>query len=145
MSSKRSSMVIKNRDSKNYVLTNGYFPYFVMAKYIFFFWFIVTIFIEENYEYLTNAGNRDDIGRSIISLTLAMVALVFFIPVNYFFNQKQAPYPLIGIVFLLMLIILGLLFFTYDVNEINGKYEKNPYKIGLTFILLYAFVMFFEC
>ena len=94
---------------------------------------------------MTNAGNKDDIGRSIISLTLAMVALVFIIPTNYFFNQKVVSYPLLGLVFLLLLIILILIFFNYDTREINGKFEKNPYYIGLILLLLYAFVLFFDC
>ena len=144
MDKKNNALVFKNRDPNNYVLQNGYFSYFMLAKYVFFFWFIVTIFIEENYDHLNGAGNKDDIGRAIISLTIAIAALTFCIPVLYLFN-KQFPDPIAGIVFLLLLTDLSLIFFNYDSREINVKFEKNPYYIGLIFLLVYCFVLYFDC
>ena len=60
-------------------------------------------------------------------------------------NKDRFPYPLAGIIFILLLVELAVLFFYYDKRDLDPEYARDPVSIGISFLLAYAFVSYFTC
>lgn len=133
---------LKNRDPHNYVVNKDFFFYAIIASNILFLWFIGTIF--ENYEYLyTHYG---DTGKAVTILNDIIIGLIALLIVFYLINKgSNHIYQLLGIIFLLFLINLGIIIFNFDRNEIDPRYERDPVYIGYTFLIIYAFVSYYIC
>lgn len=133
---------LKNRDPYNYVNNKDFFLYSILAVQIFFFWFIASIF--QNYEYIYY--NYGDIGKTITILNDIIIGAIAFLIFIYFIN-KESPqiYPLLGIIFILYLINISLVIFTFDRQEIDSRYERDPCSIAYSFLIIYAFVSYFIC
>ncbi len=72
-----------------------------------------------------------------------MIAFLFLISV---FNRESPQiYQLLGIIFILYLVNMGLVIFTFDRQEIDPRFEKDPCTIAYAFLLSYSFVNYFIC
>jgi hypothetical protein len=133
---------MKNRDPFNYVNNKDFFFYAILSCQIFFFWFISTIFV--NYEHIYN--NYGDWGKAITILNDIVIGMIGFLILIYFFNRESTQiYPLLGIIFIIYLINMGMVIFTFDRHEIDPRFEKDPCYIAYAFLLSYAFVNYFIC
>ena len=133
---------IKNRDPFNYVNNKDFFFYAILASQIFGIWFIATIFV--NYEHIYN--NYGDWGKAITIINDIVIGMIGFLILIYFFNNGSTQlYPLLGIIFILYLINMGMVIFTFDRHEIDPRFEKDPCYIAYAFLISYAFVNYFIC
>lgn len=133
---------LKNRDPFNYVNNMDYFFYAILATQVFAVWFIATIF--DNYEHIYH--NYGDMGKTITILNDIVIGLVGLLIIIAITNRKsQQIYPLLGIVFILYLVNMGLVIYTFDRQEIDPRFEKDPCNIAYAFLLSYAFVSYFIC
>ena len=133
---------LKNRDPYNYVNNKDFLFYSILAVQVFFLWFIATIF--ENYEHIYN--NYGDIGKSITIINDVIMGLIGFLILVYFLNKQSTQfYPLLGIIFVLYLVNMGLVIYTFDRQEIDPRFEKDPCTIAYAFLLSYCFVIYFIC
>jgi hypothetical protein len=133
---------LKNRDPLNYVNNMDYFFYAILFLHITFFWFIATIF--DNYEHIYY--NYGDWGKAITILNDIVIGLVGLLILTYLFNPKSKQiYSLLGIVFVLYLINMGMVIFSFDRHEIDPRFEKDPCYVAYMFLLSYAFVSYYIC
>jgi TRAP-type uncharacterized transport system fused permease subunit len=133
---------LKNRDPYNYVNNKDFFFYAIIASHIFFFWFIASIF--DNYEHIYY--NYGDWGKAITIINDIVIGLIGFLILIYIFNRESNQiYPLLGIIFILYLINMAMVIFTFDRQEIDPRYEKDPTYIAYSFLISYAFVSYFIC
>lgn len=133
---------LKNRDPLNYVNNMEYFFYAILACQVFAIWFIASIFV--NYEHIYN--NYGDWGKAITILNDIVIGLIGLLILIYFFNTKSNQiYPLLGIVFILFLINMGMVIFSFDRHEIDPRFEKDPCYIAYMFLLTYSFVSYYIC
>jgi len=133
---------LKNRDIRNYVVNKDFFLYAILASQIFAVWFLATIF--ENYTYISTSYG--DWGKAITILNDIVIGLVGFLILIYLFNKESTQvFPLLGIVFILFLISMAMVIFTFDRNEIDPRFEKDPVNIAYCFLIAYSFVNYFIC
>ena len=132
---------MKNKDPYNYVLNKDFFFYAILAVYLFFFWTIAAIY--ENYNYLMEVSTTGQTIAVINNIVIAMVGFLIFISlINP--NSPQI-YPLGGIIYILFLVNVALIIFTFDLREIDPFYEKDPVAVGLSFLIAYSFVSYYLC
>ena len=133
---------LKNRDPFNYVNNMEYFFYAILFVHVTFIWFIATIF--DNYEHIHN--NYGDWGKAITIINDIVIGMIGFLILIYLFNpQSKQIYPLLGIVFILYLINMGMVLYSFDRQEIDARFEKDPVNIAFMFLLSYAFVSYYIC
>ena len=130
--------LLTNRDPSNYVLYKDSFVYAVISLYVFLFWYIVSVL--DNWDKLS----LDETGEAILYLTILVSAGLFIMLVSVLFKYEY-PYSLGGIIFILLLISIGLVIFSYQTNELHTEYTKDPVRLGITFLLVYSFVSYFIC
>jgi uncharacterized protein YacL len=130
-----------NKDPYNYVLNRDFFFYIIVSIYVMFFWVIASVY--ENMDYLNDAN---DVGQVITVLNNIITALTgFLILVSVFNPNNPHVYPLGGIIFILFLIMLGLIIFTFDRREVSPFFENDIVSLSMTFLLLYSFVSYYIC
>ena len=133
---------LKNRDPTNYVINKDFFFYAILASHVFFFWFIATIF--ENYEHIYH--NYGDWGKAITIINDIVIGMIGFLFLIFIFDRNSTQiYPLLGIIFILYLINMGMVIFTFDRQEIDPRFERDPTYIAYSFLISYAFVSYFMC
>lgn len=133
---------LKNRDPLNYVNNRDFLFYGILATHVFFIWFIATIF--ENYEHIYH--NYGDWGRAITIINDIVIGLIGFLILIWIFDKTSKQiYPLLGIIFILYLVNIAMVIFTFDRHEIDARYEKDPCYIAYSFLISYAFVSYFIC
>jgi fatty acid desaturase len=130
---------LRNKDPSNYVLFKDFYLYSIIAIYVFYFWFLSSTLL--HYDNL----KRNDHGMAIIILSIIVLIGTFIVLSLGFINNKRFPYELTGIVFLLFLINLSLVLYYYDKRDLDADYSQDPVSIGITFLILYAFVSYFTC
>lgn len=128
--------VLRNRDPRNDVLYKEFYLYSILMIYVFFFWYIVSVL--DNYEYLV----RTEKGTAIYYLT-GFVAGCTLIAIALYYIQNKYPSSLFGIVFVLLLISMGICLFTFDVKQIDPRFEQDPSSLAISFLLAYSFVSYF--
>lgn len=132
---------MKNKDPYNYVLNKDFFFYAILAVYLFFFWLIVSIY--ENYDWLMEVSSTGQAIAIINNIVLALVGFLIFISlINP--NSPQI-YPLGGIIFILFLVNISLLIFTFDIREISPYFESDPIALSQAFLISYAFISYYLC
>ena len=133
---------LKNRDPFNYVNNKDFLFYGILASHVFFIWFIATVF--ENYEHIYH--NYGDWGKAITIINDIVIGLIGFLLLLWIFDRKSTQiYPLLGIIFILYLVNLSMVIFTFDRHEIDPRYERDPTYIAYSFLISYAFVSYFIC
>ena len=130
---------LTNKDPHNYVLYKDFFFYSVIAVYIFYFWLLITVLM--NHEEL----ERTDYGTTILVFNIIILVGTFLILAISFFNRENFPYSLAGIIFLLLLIEIILLVYYFDKKDLDPDYVKDPTSVAITFLIVYAFVSYFDC
>jgi hypothetical protein len=130
---------LRNRDPSNYVLYKDFYFYSIIAIYIFYFWFLITVFI--------NAENLERTNEGMLIIALNYIVLIGTVVVLLlgFINKERFPYPLAGIIFIVFLAELASLVAFFDKKDLDPSYEKDPVTIAFTFLILYAFVSYFTC
>lgn len=128
--------VLRNRDPTNDVLYKEFYLYSIMMIYVFFFWYIVSVL--DNYDYLV----RTEKGTAVYYLT-GFVAGCTLIAIMLYYLQNKYPSSLFGIVFVLLLISMGICLFTFDVKQIDPRFEQDPSSLAVSFLLAYSFVSYF--
>lgn len=132
---------MKNKDPYNYVLNKDFFFYAILATYIFFFWVITAIY--ENYNWLMEVSSTGQVIAIINNIVLGFV--VFLIFVSLINPNSPQIYPLGGIIFILFLVNISLLIFTFDIREISPYFEKDPIALSFAFLITYSFVNYYLC
>ena len=133
---------LKNRDPYNYVNNKDFLFYAILASHVFFFWFIATIF--ENYDHLRD--NYGDQGNAITIINDVIIGGIGFLFLLWLINKNSEQiFSLLGIIFILYLVNIGLVVFNFDRNEIDPRYEKDPCYIAYSFLISYAFASYFIC
>ena len=128
---------LRNRDPKNQVLHKDFYLYSILMIYIFYFWYIVSVF--ENEEFL----DRSNYGKAIFGITTAVAAGTGLVILSMIFNQYKYPNDLAGIVFILLLISMGITLFNFDLREIDPRFERDPSSLSAAFLIAYSFVSYF--
>lgn len=128
-----------NKDPSNYVLFKDFYFYSILATYVFYFWFLISVLL--HYDDLKTV----DYGNAIIVFDIIVIVGTFIVLGLSMVNKDRFPYPLAGIVFILLLIEFALLFYYYDKRDLDPEYSKDPVSIGITFLLAYTFVSYFTC
>jgi len=133
---------LKNRDPFNYVNNKDFLFYAIVASHVFFIWFIATVF--ENYQDFID--HHGDLGQAITLLNDIVIGAIGFLLLLWIFNRNSTQiYPLLGIIFILYLVNVGLVIFNFEKNEIDEHYSKDPVRIANSFLIAYAFVSYFIC
>ena len=130
---------LRNKDPNNYVLFKDFYFYSIIAIYVFYFWFLASTLI--NYDKL----EHNEHGTIIIVLSIIILVGTFIVLLLGFINNKKFPYELSGIVFILFLVNIALVLYHYDKRDLDADYSQDPVSIGITFLILYAFVSYFTC
>lgn len=128
-----------NKDPSNYVLFKDFYFYSILATYVFYFWFLISTLI--HYDDLKTT----DQGLTIIVFSIIIIVGTFIVLGLSMVNKDRFPYPLAGIVFILLLIEFAILFYYYDKRDLDPDYSRDPVSIGISFLLAYAFVSYFTC
>jgi hypothetical protein len=128
-----------NKDPSNYVLFKDFYFYSILATYVFYFWFLISTLI--HYDDLKTT----DQGLTIIVFSIIIIVGTFIVLGLSMVNKDRFPYPLAGIVFILLLIEFAILFYYYDKRDLDPEYSRDPVSIGISFLLAYAFVSYFTC
>jgi len=140
MSSPYSSYFqMTNKDPSNYVLFKDFYFYSILANYVFYFWFLVSVLL--HYDDFT----RTDYGTVVVVFDIIVIVGTFIVLALSVVNKDRFPYPLAGIIFILLLVELAVLFFYYDKRDLDPEYARDPVSIGISFLLAYAFVSYFTC
>jgi hypothetical protein len=128
-----------NKDPSNYVLFKDFYFYSILANYVFYFWFLVSVLL--HYDDFT----RTDYGTVVVVFDVIVIVGTFIVLALSVVNKDRFPYPLAGIIFILLLIEFAVLFFYYDKRDLDPEYARDPVSIGISFLLAYAFVSYFTC
>tara|TARA_R110001632_G_scaffold5171_4_gene21111 strand:+ start:789 stop:1181 length:393 start_codon:yes stop_codon:yes gene_type:complete len=128
-----------NKDPSNYVLFKDFYFYSILANYVFYFWFLVSVLL--HYDDFT----RTDYGTVVVVFDIIVIVGTFIVLALSVVNKDRFPYPLAGIIFILLLVELAVLFFYYDKRDLDPEYARDPVSIGISFLLAYAFVSYFTC
>ncbi len=128
-----------NKDPSNYVLFKDFYFYSILANYVFYFWFLISVLL--HYDDL----KKNEYGNTIIVFDIIVIIGTFIVLALSVINKDRFPYPLAGIVFILLLIEFAILFYYYDKRDLDPEYSKDPVSIGITFLLTYTFVSYFTC
>ena len=140
MSSPYSSYFqMTNKDPANYVLFKDFYFYSILANYVFYFWFLISVLL--HYDDFT----RTDYGTVVVVFDIIVIVGTFIVLALSVVNKDRFPYPLAGIIFILLLIEFAVLFFYYDKRDLDPEYARDPVSIGISFLLAYAFVSYFTC
>mgnify|MGYP003652574904 CR=1 FL=1 len=140
MSSPYSSYFqMTNKDPANYVLFKDFYFYSILANYVFYFWFLISVLL--HYDDFT----RTDYGTVVVIFDIIVIVGTFIVLALSVVNKDRFPYPLAGIIFILLLIEFAVLFFYYDKRDLDPEYSRDPVSIGISFLLAYAFVSYFTC
>jgi len=140
MSSPYSSYFqMTNKDPTNYVLFKDFYFYSILANYLFYFWFLVSVLLHYD------DFKRTDYGTVVVVFDIIVIVGTFIVLALSVVNKDRFPYPLAGIIFILLLIELAVLFFYYDKRDLDPEYARDPVSIGISFLLAYAFVSYFTC
>lgn len=132
---------MKNKDPYNYVLNKDFFFYAILAVYVFFFWVIASIY--ENYNYFMEVSTT---GQAIAIVNNIVMGLVGFLILISLINPNSPQiYPLGGIIFILFLINISLLVFSFDIREISPYFESDPIALSLAFLISYTFISYYLC
>ena len=129
--------IMRNKDNKNYVLYKDFYFYSIIAIYIFYFWYLITVIMHYK------DFDKKIEGKAIVALAILVLVGTFLILTISFFSPNNYPYSMAGIIFLIFIIDLALLFWYYDKTEIDGDYSQDPVSIAITFLLTYTFVSYF--
>jgi hypothetical protein len=132
---------LKNRDSANYVLNKDFFFWSIIGLYLFLIWYYVLIF--KNYEFLNRVTPHNNEGGVIWYFSAISAFCLFFVMLFGYYQKISNVYPLLGLGYSLLLISMGVLFFTFNRNEIERGFENDPVQVAYVFLLLYSFVSFF--
>jgi len=127
---------LRNRDPYNDVLYKDFYLYSIFMIYIFYFWYIVATM--ENHEYLLMSTK----GTAIYYIT-GFVAGLTLLLLMIMFIQKNYPNNLAGIVFILLIISMSICLFTFDLYQIDPRFEKDPSSLAAAFLITYSFVSYF--
>lgn len=130
---------MRNKDPYNYVLFKDFYFYCIIAVYLFYVWFLVSVYLHQS------DLERDDNGLIIISLNYIVSVGSFAVLLMAFINTTEFPYALAGIVFMIFLIEIAILMAWYDKRDLDPDYARDPVSIAITFLILYAFVGYFTC
>ncbi len=135
------SLIPRNQDFDNYVIKRGYLSIFTYAMYGFLVYLIVLIFQHEN---IFNSGTSEErnYGAAILGLTTLVIIASGIIYVQILINKKY-PSSLAGLVVISLLIILSLIFFTFEPDKFGHNFMGNIYYIGIIVLLLFSFVSYF--
>jgi len=128
-----------NKDPTNYVLFKDFYFYSILANYLFYFWFLVSVLLHYD------DFKRTDYGTVVVVFDIIVIVGTFIVLALSVVNKDRFPYPLAGIIFILLLIELAVLFFYYDKRDLDPEYARDPVSIGISFLLAYAFVSYFTC
>ena len=128
-----------NKDPTNYVLFKDFYFYSIIANYLFYFWFLISVLL--HYDQF----KRTDEGNVIISFDIIVLVGTFIILALSLVNKDKFPYPLAGIIFIIFLVELALILYYYDKKDLDAYYARDPVSIAITFLLTYAFVSYFTC
>lgn len=128
-----------NKDPSNYVLFKDFYFYSILATYIFYFWFLISVLL--HYDELKTV----DYGNAIIVFNIIIIVGTFIILFLSMVNKDRFPYPLAGIIFILLLIEFAMVFYYYDKRDLDPEYSKDPVSIAFSFLLTYTFVSYFTC
>jgi len=140
MSSPYSSYFqMTNKDPTNYVLFKDFYFYSILANYLFYFWFLVSVLLHYD------DFKRTDYGTVVVVFDIIVIVGTFIVLALSVVNKDRFPYPLAGIIFILLLVELAVLFFYYDKRDLDPEYARDPVSIGISFLLAYAFVSYFTC
>lgn len=140
MSPYSSYFKLRNKDPNNYVLFKDFYFYCILAIYVFYIWFLTSVFIHHD------RLERNDNGLIIISLNYIVSLGSFMVLFLAFWNGRQEfPYSLAGIIAILFLVELTVLLAFYDKRDLDSDYARDPASIAITFLILYTFVSYFTC
>lgn len=128
---------LRNRDPNNQVLQKDFYLYSIVMIYVFYFWYLVAVF--ENEEYLT----RSDYGSALYGISIAVAAGTSLVIASMILNNYHYPNNLTGIVFILLLISMGICLFNFDLREIDHRFERDPSSLSAAFLIAYSFVSYF--
>ena len=128
---------LRNRDPYNQVLHKDFYLYSILMIYIFYFWYLVAVF--ENEEYL----DRSNYGKAVFGLSTAVTVGSGLVILSMMANNYNYPNNLAGIVFILLLISMGICLFNFDLKEIDPRFEKDPSSLSAAFLIAYSFVSYF--
>ena len=130
---------IKNKDPDNVVLYKNFYFYSILGVYLFYFWYLFSVLINFNTLKNDNRGTFIYV-NAIISLIGTLLVLLLAI-----YNKTKYPYELSGIVFIIYISGLATTLYIYEKLELDGRYERDPVSLGITFLLVYSFVSYFYC
>ena len=120
MSSPYSSYFqMTNKDPSNYVLFKDFYFYSILANYVFYFWFLVSVLL--HYDDFT----RTDYGTVVVVFDIIVIVGTFIVLALSVVNKDRFPYPLAGIIFILLLVELAVLFFYYDKRDLDPEYATS--------------------